>query len=361
MKLPVGKKIKERRKTAGMGQEALAALLGVSAAAVSKWECGKAYPDITLLPAIAKHLQTDINDLFGQPRSLTEPQIEQITRLCGETIAAGEIGAGLAQMQDALGQYPNDTGLMLGFAAMLTTHSMLCAAEEKNLLLEKATGLCLEAQRKAVHKTAASRLLTNLYILRREYGLAEESLNCCTDQDSMEANRTLAILALAKGELEDAKKRYQTNLFNGILECDLALTGLSQIAARQKKEEAYLRLTNTNFRMHQLFQLDLLPGKSMNMHAELAHYYGQNEKPEEMMEELAKMLQGVPHWNSEYEFSQSEFFYLLPSAQTSLSKSIKKEVVSQILQGFEAYSIIKERPDYKKWRAGLEKAMAEIQ
>lgn len=39
-------------------------LLGVSANAVSKWEREICYPDVTLLPDIAKILGVDISELF---------------------------------------------------------------------------------------------------------------------------------------------------------------------------------------------------------------------------------------------------------------------------------------------------------
>ena len=46
--------IKEFREKKGLTQNRLAQLLSVSDKTVSKWETGKGYPDITLLPDIAK-------------------------------------------------------------------------------------------------------------------------------------------------------------------------------------------------------------------------------------------------------------------------------------------------------------------
>ena len=41
------------RKELSMTQEQLAQELGITAQAVSKWETGQSYPDITLLPKLA--------------------------------------------------------------------------------------------------------------------------------------------------------------------------------------------------------------------------------------------------------------------------------------------------------------------
>ena len=43
----------------------MATALGVSAPAVSKWERGESFPEITLLPALARLLGTDLNGLLS--------------------------------------------------------------------------------------------------------------------------------------------------------------------------------------------------------------------------------------------------------------------------------------------------------
>ena len=67
MNLRIGKKIIELRKTRGMTQEQLAAALGVTAPAVSKWETDSSYPDITLLCPLARALGTGGGDGCGFP------------------------------------------------------------------------------------------------------------------------------------------------------------------------------------------------------------------------------------------------------------------------------------------------------
>nr|WP_297284110.1 helix-turn-helix transcriptional regulator [uncultured Agathobaculum sp.] len=67
MELCIGTTILAARHTKGLTQEALADLVGVSAAAVSKWETGASYPDITLLPPIARALGMTVDAL---PRAL---------------------------------------------------------------------------------------------------------------------------------------------------------------------------------------------------------------------------------------------------------------------------------------------------
>ena len=49
--------IRKKRKELSLTQEQLAEFLGVSAPAVNKWEKGSTYPDVTLLPALARLLK----------------------------------------------------------------------------------------------------------------------------------------------------------------------------------------------------------------------------------------------------------------------------------------------------------------
>lgn len=57
--MKTGEIIRSRRKEQNLTQDQLAEYLGVSAAAVSKWENDSTYPDITLLAPLARLLKTD--------------------------------------------------------------------------------------------------------------------------------------------------------------------------------------------------------------------------------------------------------------------------------------------------------------
>ncbi len=72
--------IKEKRKELSLTQEQLANQLGVSTPAVSKWESGSSYPDITILPNLAKILKTDINTLLSFKSDLSDEEIEKIIK-----------------------------------------------------------------------------------------------------------------------------------------------------------------------------------------------------------------------------------------------------------------------------------------
>lgn len=65
MSLTIGNQIKSLRQSNGMTQADFAKLFCVTPQAVSKWERNVSYPDITMLPTIARYFGISIDRLFG--------------------------------------------------------------------------------------------------------------------------------------------------------------------------------------------------------------------------------------------------------------------------------------------------------
>ena len=109
--MQIGEKIKNYRKTAGLTQEQVADYLDVSTPAVNKWEKGNTYPDISLLPAIARLLKIDMNELFSFHEELTEKEIGQFVNELSEVsldsfIKAFEMG------KNKIKEYPHCDSLI---------------------------------------------------------------------------------------------------------------------------------------------------------------------------------------------------------------------------------------------------------
>jgi len=63
--MEIGNQIKQLRLRRGVTQEVLAKHFGLTAQAISKWECGSAAPDIELLPALSAYFGVTIDELFA--------------------------------------------------------------------------------------------------------------------------------------------------------------------------------------------------------------------------------------------------------------------------------------------------------
>lgn len=63
--IKIGRFIAERRKAVGLTQMQLSEQLGVTDRAVSKWECGKAMPDSSIMLSLCEILKITVNDLLS--------------------------------------------------------------------------------------------------------------------------------------------------------------------------------------------------------------------------------------------------------------------------------------------------------
>ena len=77
MNIYFGENLKKLRKEKEITQESLADFLGITFQAVSKWERGETYPDITMLPVISRFFNISVDDLLGINRSLDEQKINE--------------------------------------------------------------------------------------------------------------------------------------------------------------------------------------------------------------------------------------------------------------------------------------------
>lgn len=74
----IGNQIKSLRARRGITQETLAQHLGVTAQAVSKWECCASTPDISLLPDISAYFGVSIDELFALSDDMRMDRIQNM-------------------------------------------------------------------------------------------------------------------------------------------------------------------------------------------------------------------------------------------------------------------------------------------
>ena len=84
----LGHKILELRRQQGITQEELAAALGVTAAAVSKWENNYTLPDVLMLCALADYFAVTTDELLGRAKTLRFAVIAAETPVLGQKAAA---------------------------------------------------------------------------------------------------------------------------------------------------------------------------------------------------------------------------------------------------------------------------------
>lgn len=83
----VGRKIQELRRQKNMTQEDLAAAMGVTAAAVSKWENGYTLPDILMLCALADLFEVTTDELLGRAQVTHYAMVAAQSMTLGQQVA----------------------------------------------------------------------------------------------------------------------------------------------------------------------------------------------------------------------------------------------------------------------------------
>ena len=138
----IGRTIARERHRMGVTQEALAAHLGVSKAAVSKWELGQSLPDVSLLPRIAAYFSLSLDELFDWRDELTD---EACAAQYAEIYALGthDLVAAYERMRALASEHYSDGNLLLMLASLLTVWAAGMAtsfspAEESSKALDAA-------------------------------------------------------------------------------------------------------------------------------------------------------------------------------------------------------------------------------
>lgn len=112
MSISIGMNIRKLRKERDLSQEVLAERLGISFQAVSRWERGESYPDITMLPTIANFFGITVDDLLGMTEFRESEEVKAIIeRLCDyDTHYEG--GKMCDTIEEGLKKYPGNFMLM---------------------------------------------------------------------------------------------------------------------------------------------------------------------------------------------------------------------------------------------------------
>ncbi len=121
--MPLSTVIREKRKELGLTQEQVAEHLGVSTPAVSKWESGVTYPDITLLSALARLLKADPNTLLCFQEEPSEQEISGFCREIARILKEKGCTEGLEEscrfMKQKIREYPRCSSMIHTFALTL--------------------------------------------------------------------------------------------------------------------------------------------------------------------------------------------------------------------------------------------------
>lgn len=216
--------IYEKRRALGLTQEQVAEALGVSAPAVHKWEKGCSYPDITLLPRLARLLKVDLNTLFCFRKTLTEQEVLDFLNDMAKEIKAEGPKAGIAFAESLMQEYPGCSALIEGAANVLQGSLILSqlSIEERQACQPYITSWyerAMDCEDEKV-KRRAGFMTASQYLQNNELEKAQYILDRLPEQDLLNKNLLQADLFCRQKKPDEAVRLLQKNLLqaaHGIL------------------------------------------------------------------------------------------------------------------------------------------------
>ncbi len=223
--------IREKRKELSLTQEQIAEFLGVSTPAVNKWEKGSTYPDITLLPALARLLRTDLNTLMSFNDDLTDIEIENFVNEVDKTVQGQNYETAFQKAIDKIHEYPTCDKLIYSVILYLEAALFLYNVSEPEHyreIFETFYKRLSASEVSEIRDTAVSMLITYARN-REEFSKAEELINTLPFS-SIDKEKLLAVLYQQQKKYEDAEKIWEHRVLKGVIDIQTALIQMLEIA-----------------------------------------------------------------------------------------------------------------------------------
>jgi len=228
--------IREKRKELLLTQEQIAEYLGVSTPAVNKWEKGNTYPDITLLPALARLLKTDLNTLMSFSEDLTDLEIENFVNEVDKIVQEQNYKTAFQMAIDKIHEYPTCEALLYSVTLYLEGAQLLYHVSECQYYketLEKFYKRMAVSENPEIRNTAIG-MLISYNRNRGDYSKAEELINSIPSS-GIDQEEQFAILYMSQEKYEAAKKIWEHRVMKGVTEIQTALMNLLEIALKENR------------------------------------------------------------------------------------------------------------------------------
>lgn len=337
--------IRERRLLKKLTQEQVANYLGVTTPAVNKWEKGISYPDITLLPALARVLDTDLNTLLSFKDDLTKQEISLFLNEVSEVIEKTDFITGYQLAMSKLKEYPTCDLLLLNIATLLD--DALIAHNHNNKLDEYRSEIESLYRRASlsddllIREQAISYLISKL-IKREDYLGAEELLNSISENNTVDKNQIKANIYIAKGELDSAEKILDEKLFSLNNEVHITLIKLMEIAIKENRIDDATYIADVYKESAKIFDLS-------EYNSYIAHFqlYVACKKRLQSLKTLIPMLKSL---NKKWEINKSPLYRQIKSKpyDKELGTNMQKMIVKSLKEDDET-SFLKDCDELKEF------------
>lgn len=352
MEKKLGKKITTLRKAKGMTQEQLAAALGVSAPAVSKWETDTSYPDITLLCPLARALDTNLDTLLQFEETLSEEQLTAKMNGIIETAMTEDAKTADRMLQELLHQYPSDVSLKYQGAVALNTFEVfapLSAQKEKWKKQKKDLLEIVCADKTSPHWQQAVIQLASMLLVEDELGQAEHLLEELPEHTG-DATIVKTQMYLKQGETDKALEVIQRRLYVLVSKVQSCLVQMMQENMQPDAGKA-LEIFGIYQKTEELFQIG--GGMGNGLLVDIYRRAGQEKMAMDSLLRFVDVFAGPVQMPNPLLFSS---MIKKENEQAVYSKEMK-EMLLKAIETDESMAEYREKPEFQaameKLRAGI--------
>lgn len=348
--MKINEMIREKRKELCLTQQQVADYLGVSTPAVNKWEKGSTYPDITILPALARLLKTDLNTLLSFSDDLTDMEVENFVKELDQIVQQQGYDAAFQQALDKIHAYPTCETLLYLVTAYLDGALLLYNVSERaryqavleGFYVRLSTSSCTE-----IRDTAMSMRIAYLRN-RGDFSQAEDLINSLP-APQVDKEQQLAVLYMKQKNYLDAEKLWEHKILQASTEIQAVLINMMEIALEQQRDSDAELFADAYATVSQTF--DLPEWMPYQAHLLIAIHKQDSAR---CLSILGKML---PAMKAEWNPQDSRFFrHASGSSATALSGRLLHVIQHDLLHSPE-YAFLRAHPQFDELIAALEDEM----
>lgn len=200
MELMIGDRLKKLRRNRDLTQEEVATHLGISYQAISKWERGDGYPDITMLPALANYFKVSVDELIGMDEISSANKLDEINQKWQENRTLGKHKENVELMRSALKTYPNNALLLIQLSASL--ERLDGTEKEKREFLKESIMIQEQILRYCDDSEVRGAALFNISDAYYRYGDYEKAVEYAEKLPNLYKTRETALVRILKDNIE---------------------------------------------------------------------------------------------------------------------------------------------------------------
>ncbi|WP_411680706.1 helix-turn-helix domain-containing protein [Clostridium thailandense] len=350
-KLLIGDVIYRLRKEKGITQDQLANFIGVSTAAVSKWESRISYPDITLLPVLATFFNVTIDKLLDFKIELTDNEIMNIFIECEKLFSSGELQEATNRSKDYISKYPNSYYLKLRIGFLFNMYSWKSADKEAGMkMIEYSIELFEDVAQNCSKVELVEQALFQLGAYYPTIGKEDKAIEALNriHKSELDPDVLLAYIYINRNELKEARKMLQSKLYKGIDDIGHACIGLANSYMKDEKDFAMAE------KYHNLY-IDIRKVFSNGENSVLgfafeylnfAHTCLMFNEAEKAINILNKMIEDIEKndINTPQKFSSIWCFNEIPEGKRTITMNLYENLF-KVLEAPE-FDLIRERPQF---------------